>query len=86
MYTRINVYTYKCIHVYTDTSTLIPQFQFLCKPDLEYNHIKAIPKIIVCDAGTKQLTRAFAKRTTCEIEANQMRLSRLRLTPRPETY
>ena len=51
---------------------------------MKHNHIKAIPKIIVCDARAKQLIRAFTELTTRKIEANQMRFPRLRLTPRPE--
>ncbi len=61
------------------------QLQLLRKPDMKHNHIKTIPKIVVCDAGTEQLTRTFTELTTRKIEINQMCFPRLRLAPRPET-
>lgn len=52
---------------------------------MEHNHIETIPKIVVRDAGTKQLARTFTELTTGKIEVNQMCFSRLRLAPHPET-
>lgn len=59
-------------------------FQLRCKPDMKHNHIKTISEIVIGNAGTKQLARTFPELTTRKIEVNQMRLSRLRLAPRPE--
>ena len=68
----------------SDDSTQL-QFQLLRKPDMKHNHIKTIPKIVVRDAGTEQLARAFTELTTGKIEVNQVCFPRLRLAPHPET-
>ena len=53
-------------------------------PDFEHNHIKTVAEIVVRNAWTEQLTRAFAELTTHQIEVRQDRFACLRLAPLPE--
>ena len=76
----MHLYLYTFIPVYT----LRFNRKLRLKADMKHNHIKAVAKIVISDAGTKKLTRAFAELTTRKIEVKQMCFSRLRLAPRPE--
>ena len=53
-------------------------------PDFEHNHIKTVAEIVVRNAWTEQLTRAFAELTTHQIQVRQMCFARCCLAPLPE--
>ena len=57
---------------------------FMQTPDFKHYQIKTVAEIVVRNAWTEQLTRAFAELTTHQIQVRQNRFARLCLAPLTE--